>query len=107
MLSQLDDADVSSAANVDAGVRIRKEPERYKVVQEHVETAKRDIPARFKMPGFVETKPPEKEEVDDGFGPNLRWSAILAKLMKTRIWFLVRFPPDSGVQFLFTDLVGI
>ncbi|PWW71557.1 hypothetical protein C7212DRAFT_234667 [Tuber magnatum] len=68
ILSLLDDAEVSSAANVDAGVMLRKEPEKYKkVVKEHVETSKRDIPAGFKMPSLVETKPPEKEEVDDDF----------------------------------------
>ncbi|RPA88927.1 hypothetical protein L873DRAFT_768422 [Choiromyces venosus 120613-1] len=66
MLSLLDDANVSSTANVDAGVRIRKEREKYnKVVKEHVETSTRDIPAGFKMPHPVETKPSEKQEVDD------------------------------------------
>ncbi|CUS09857.1 unnamed protein product, partial [Tuber aestivum] len=38
MLLLLDDTDASSAANFDAGVRTRKEPEKYKkVVKEHVE----------------------------------------------------------------------
>jgi len=68
MLSPLNDADVSRAANVDAGVRILKELERYKrVVHEHVETSKRDISAGFKMPSLVETRLLEKEEVRDDF----------------------------------------
>ncbi|PUU78640.1 ubiquitin-conjugating enzyme/RWD-like protein [Tuber borchii] len=68
ILSLLDDAKGSSAANVDAGVMPWKEPEKYnKVVKAHVETSKRDIPAGFMMPSFVTTKPPEKEEVDDHF----------------------------------------
>jgi len=68
ILSLLDDAEVSSAANVDASVMLRKDPEGYKrIVQENVEASKRDIPADFDMPTTVENKPPPKEETDDDF----------------------------------------
>jgi ubiquitin-conjugating enzyme E2 R len=68
ILSLLDDAEVSSAANVDASVMLRKDPEKYKrIVQENVEASKRDIPADFEMPTTVENKPPPKEETDDDF----------------------------------------
>lgn len=68
ILSLLDDAEVSSAANVDAGVMLRKDPEGYKkVVRENVEASRRDIPEDFVMPLNVESAPPEKEEVDDDF----------------------------------------
>ncbi|KAH0609854.1 uncharacterized protein H6S33_012400 [Morchella sextelata] len=68
ILSLLDDAEVSSAANVDAGVMLRKDPEGYKkVVRENVEASRRDIPEGFHMPLTVESAPPEKEEVDDDF----------------------------------------
>ncbi|KAA8910937.1 ubiquitin-conjugating enzyme/RWD-like protein [Sphaerosporella brunnea] len=68
ILSLLDDAEVSSAANVDASVMLRKDPEGYKrIVKENVETSKRDIPAGFQMPTSMDNKPPPKEEEDDDF----------------------------------------
>ena len=51
ILSLLDDAEVSSPANVDAGVMLRKEPEKYKErVKEDTEKSKDDIPVGFTMP---------------------------------------------------------
>lgn len=89
IISLLDDAEVSSPANVDAGVMLRKQPDEYKrkvkgelhceiqgydmvdgvltALLENVETSKRDIPAGFKMPEKAETKPPPKEDLDDDF----------------------------------------
>jgi ubiquitin-conjugating enzyme E2 R len=59
---------VSSAANVDASVMLRKDPENYKrIVKENVETSKRDIPPGFQMPTSMENTPPPKEEEDDDF----------------------------------------
>jgi ubiquitin-conjugating enzyme E2 R len=67
ILSLLDDAEVSSAANVDASVMLRRDPENYKrIVKENVEQSKRDIPEGFQMP-TIENKPPPKEEEDDDF----------------------------------------
>ncbi|KAF3935528.1 hypothetical protein ABW19_dt0201552 [Dactylella cylindrospora] len=63
ILSLLDDAEVSSAANVDAGVMLRKDPEQYKkIVRENVETSKKDIPDDFIMPDSAEVKPPPKDD---------------------------------------------
>ncbi|EAU33091.1 conserved hypothetical protein [Aspergillus terreus NIH2624] len=68
ILSLLDDAEVSSPANVDAGVMLRKEPERYKaIVRNNVEESKRDIPEGFVMPTHQSTaavKPVEKDDSD-------------------------------------------
>lgn len=51
ILSLLDDAEVSSPANVDAGVLLRNDAEAYKAkVKQDVETSKRDIPEGFQMP---------------------------------------------------------
>lgn len=68
ILSLLDDAEVSSAANVDASVMLRKDPENYKrIVKENVEQSRRDIPDGFQMPTTAEHKPPPKEDNDDDF----------------------------------------
>ncbi|KAF8463593.1 ubiquitin-conjugating enzyme/RWD-like protein [Kalaharituber pfeilii] len=68
IISLLDDAEVSSPANVDAGVMLRKQPEEYKrIVKENVEQSKRDIPPGFTMPEKLETKPPPKEDPDNDF----------------------------------------
>jgi len=68
ILSLLDDGEVSSAANVDAAVMLRKDPENYRrIVKENVEASKRDIPPDFRMPTEIENKPPPKEDVDDDF----------------------------------------
>ncbi|KAI9835794.1 MAG: hypothetical protein M1838_005218 [Thelocarpon superellum] len=51
ILSLLDDAEVSSPANVDAGVMLRNDPEGYKEkVKQDVQASKRDIPEGFVMP---------------------------------------------------------
>ena len=51
VLSLLDDAEVSSPANVDAGVMLRGNPEEYKrLVRQDLETSKGDIPKGFVMP---------------------------------------------------------
>ena len=68
ILSLLDDAEVSSPANVDAGVMLRKEPQKYKArVREDVEASKKDIPEDFVMPTHESTKPPVVENYDDNF----------------------------------------
>ncbi|PLB37974.1 putative ubiquitin conjugating enzyme (UbcC) [Aspergillus candidus] len=69
ILSLLDDAEVSSPANVDAGVMLRKEPDQYKaIVRSNVEDSKKDIPAGFVMPTHETTstpvKPVEKDDSD-------------------------------------------
>ncbi|KIW00734.1 uncharacterized protein PV09_07718 [Verruconis gallopava] len=51
VLSLLDDAEVSSPANVDAGVMLRKDPEAYKeMVKRDLEASKADIPEGYVMP---------------------------------------------------------
>ena len=68
ILSLLDDAEVSSPANVDAGIMLRKEPENYKIrVKQDVEASKKDIPEGFVMPTHESTKPPAAEKYDDDF----------------------------------------
>jgi ubiquitin-conjugating enzyme E2 R len=64
ILSLLDDAEVSSPANVDAGVMLRTQPEEYKGrVKKDLELSKADIPVGFTMPTH-ETAWRKKE--DDG-----------------------------------------
>ena len=67
ILSLLDDAEVSSPANVDAGVLLRSDPEKYKErVQEDVISSKKDIPEGFAMPTHESTmKAAEKDKIDD------------------------------------------
>ncbi|KAI9818460.1 MAG: hypothetical protein M1827_000519 [Pycnora praestabilis] len=66
ILSLLDDAEVSSPANVDAGVMLRKYPEEFKeMVEKDVEASKRDIPEGFVMPSNIQPKPVEKEDDRD------------------------------------------
>jgi ubiquitin-conjugating enzyme E2 R len=69
ILSLLDDAEISSPANVDASVLLRKDKEAYKrMVDKDVELSKRDIPDGFVMPTHEEaSKPPPKEERDEAF----------------------------------------
>lgn len=51
ILSLLDDAEVSSPANVDASVMLRKQPDKYKeLVKADTEKSKEDIPEGFAMP---------------------------------------------------------
>ena len=79
IISLLDDAECSSPANVDAGVMLRKDPEKYKrMVKADVEASKADIPAGFVMPTHQSTtsrveKPDDTDfwydsENDDDFG---------------------------------------
>ena len=63
ILSLLDDAEVSSPANVDAGVLLRKDPETYKsIVRGQVEDSKEDIPEGFVMPTHESTM--QKKDAD-------------------------------------------
>jgi ubiquitin-conjugating enzyme E2 R len=65
ILSLLDDAEVSSPANVDAGVMLRNKPEEYKgLVNKDLELSKQDIPAGFVMPTH-ETAWRKKEDEGD------------------------------------------
>ncbi len=51
ILSLLDDAEVSSPANVDAGVMLRNQPEEYRaMVKKELDLSKQDIPEGFVMP---------------------------------------------------------
>ncbi|KAK4570073.1 Ubiquitin-conjugating enzyme subunit [Recurvomyces mirabilis] len=78
VLSLLDDAEVSSPANVDAGVMLRKDPDAYKQkVLQDKETSKQDIPAGFEMPTHemafkkeekVDTFSWSDSEAEDDFG---------------------------------------
>lgn len=55
ILSLLDDAEVSSPANVDAAVMLRKEPDRYReIVRQNVEESKQDMPEGFVIPRHEE-----------------------------------------------------
>ncbi|KAI9843464.1 MAG: hypothetical protein M1837_006310 [Sclerophora amabilis] len=64
ILSLLDDAEVSSPANVDAGVLLRKSKEEFKeMVKKDVEASKRDIPEGFVMP--THTAPPKPRSAPD------------------------------------------
>ncbi|KAL4789714.1 ubiquitin-conjugating enzyme/RWD-like protein [Aspergillus venezuelensis] len=66
IVSLLDDAEVSSPANVDAGVMLRKDPVQYQEkVRKCVEASKADIPEGFEMPTHESTKPPEFEVKED------------------------------------------
>lgn len=79
VLSLLDDAEVSSPANVDAGVMLRNDLEAYKErCRRDRENSKADIPAGFEMPthetAFKKAEPKQEEfswsdsEVEDDFG---------------------------------------
>lgn len=63
ILSLLDDAEVSSPANVDAGVMLRNDPAKYKeMVKKDLEASKEDIPAGFVMPTHEAAFQTKKEE---------------------------------------------
>ncbi|KAI8940769.1 hypothetical protein NX059_002035 [Plenodomus lindquistii] len=65
ILSLLDDAEVSSPANVDAGVMLRNNPTEYReMVNKDLELSKKDIPADFVMPTH-ETAWRKKEDEGD------------------------------------------
>jgi ubiquitin-conjugating enzyme E2 R len=65
ILSLLDDAEVSSPANVDAGVMLRNKPTEYKeMVKKDLELSKQEIPADFVMPTHETAWRKEKDEGD-------------------------------------------
>ena len=68
ILSLLDDAEVSSPANVDAGVMLRTAPNDFKFMVKHdVEKSQRDIPKGFVMPDIESTKSQATTFNDDEF----------------------------------------
>lgn len=68
VLSLLDDAEVSSPANVDAGVMLRKDPAAYKErVKQDREKSKQDIPAGFDMPTHETAFQKKETPVADDF----------------------------------------
>jgi ubiquitin-conjugating enzyme E2 R len=68
ILSLLDDAEISSPANVDASVMFRDRVEEFKErVKKDVESSKKDIPEGFIMPTHESTKPKIEDPVDDDF----------------------------------------
>ncbi|KAF2720555.1 hypothetical protein K431DRAFT_226119 [Polychaeton citri CBS 116435] len=67
VLSLLDDAEVSSPANVDAGVMLRNSPEQYKQrARQDTEKSKEDIPADFEMPTHETAFKKEESTVGGG-----------------------------------------
>jgi ubiquitin-conjugating enzyme E2 R len=63
VLSLLDDAEVSSPANVDAGVMLRKNLSQYKeMVKNDLEASKQDIPPGYVMPTHETAFKPVKED---------------------------------------------
>jgi ubiquitin-conjugating enzyme E2 R len=65
ILSLLDDPEVSSPANVDAGVMLRNNPAQYKgLVTKDLELSKQDIPAGFTMPTHESAFQTKKDEGD-------------------------------------------
>jgi ubiquitin-conjugating enzyme E2 R len=68
IISLLEDPEVNSPANVDAGVMLRRQPEEYvKRVKKDVEASRQDIPKGFEMPQEIVHKPPPKVEDDGDF----------------------------------------
>lgn len=62
VLSLLDDAEVSSPANVDAGVMLRTSPDKYKeMVKKDLQASKADIPDGYVMPTAEEAYKTVKE----------------------------------------------
>lgn len=65
VLSLLDDAEVSSPANVDAGVMLRNNPSQYKeMVKKDLEVSKSDIPEGFVMPTHESAWKKKEDEGD-------------------------------------------
>lgn len=63
VLSLLDDAEVSSPANVDAGVMLRNSPAQYaEMVKKDLEASKRDIPEGYSMPKHEDAFKTKKED---------------------------------------------
>jgi ubiquitin-conjugating enzyme E2 R len=68
ILLLLDDPEISSPANVDAGVLYRDHREQYNAkAKATVQASKADIPAGFEMPKTVTEAPPMKFNDDDDF----------------------------------------
>jgi ubiquitin-conjugating enzyme E2 R len=68
ILLLLDDPEINSPANVDAGVMYRDNRGAYnKKARETVEKSKKDIPEGFLMPTTLDVAPPPKMNDDDGF----------------------------------------
>jgi ubiquitin-conjugating enzyme E2 R len=68
ILLLLDDPEISSPANVDAGVMYRDDREAYnQKAKETVAASKKDIPAGFEMPKTLNEAPPMKFVDDDDF----------------------------------------
>jgi ubiquitin-conjugating enzyme E2 R len=63
VLSLLDDAEVSSPANVDAGVMLRNDPKQFAVmVKKDLEVSKKDIPEGYVMPTHEDAFRTKKED---------------------------------------------
>lgn len=68
ILVLLDEPEISSPANVDAGVMFRDDREKYnQKAKETVEASKKDIPEGFVMPKTLNEAPPQKIADDDDF----------------------------------------
>jgi ubiquitin-conjugating enzyme E2 R len=69
ILSLLDDAEISSPANVDASVQLRDDKDAFvNRVKEDVAKSKEDVPEGFVMPTHESTmQKPVKDDVDDDF----------------------------------------
>lgn len=65
ILSLLDDPEVSSPANVDAGVMLRNNPTQYKdMVTKELDLSKQDIPAGYVMPTHESAFQTKKDDGD-------------------------------------------
>jgi len=68
VLLLLDDPEISSPANVDAGVMYRDDLAQYiRMARDAVEASKKDIPEGFVIPATLDTAPPVKIVDDDAF----------------------------------------
>lgn len=68
ILLLLDDPEISSPANVDAGITYRDAREVYDAkAAESVKASLKDVPEGFSMPTTLEEAPPAKIQEDDDF----------------------------------------
>ncbi|KAH6626442.1 ubiquitin-conjugating enzyme/RWD-like protein [Chaetomium sp. MPI-SDFR-AT-0129] len=68
VLLLLDDPEINSPANVDAGVMYRdRRAEYHEKAAEVVARSKKDVPEGFEMPTSFEAAPPPKQDNDDDF----------------------------------------
>ncbi|KAK4142287.1 ubiquitin-conjugating enzyme/RWD-like protein [Dichotomopilus funicola] len=68
VLLLLDDPEINSPANVDAGVMYRdRRAEYHEKAAEVVSRSKKDVPEGFEMPTSFEAAPPPKQDNDDDF----------------------------------------